>query len=166
MLRTEIRDADRNCQLIIATLATFTGAIFLKWDQAHWYAGLALQVLWLFGIYYLAERRFAIARIAKYIREHIEQDDNGFHYETVMEEEKGIHIESPSRKKRPWSLPSPLYREIALGAAVCLAVPFISLSILSPEENTAKIVASFLLGAVTAVAGLILCFDYRKSKSE
>jgi len=153
-LRTELRGADLSCQLIVATLATITGAIILNWIS-RWYAGLAIQVIWLFGIMYFAERRFAITRIARYIREHIEKDDSGFAYETVINNET----------KRPPFLPSPLYREIALGVIVSLFIPVIIKLDSNDTYPNIMFWISLIIGIGIAILGFKLCVDYKKFKN-
>lgn len=159
-LRDEMGRADRSCQLLVATLAAITGAIILKWNHELWYAGLTLQVIWLFGIMYFAERRFTIARIARYIREHIEKEDNGFCYETVT------FKLSQAKKKRPWSLPTPLYREVAMGAIVVLFVPLIGKQILSLKFSDIRIVISLFFGLGIAITGLKICQDYKQLRDQ
>lgn len=154
-LRNELRGADLSCQVIVATLSTITGAIIIKWS-AHWYAGLTIQLIWLFGIMYFAERRFSITRIASYICNEIEANDTGFGYENWL---KRI-------KKRPSSLPTPLHREVSLGIIVSISIPFI------PDLSSRQIHArpifwfSLILGIGIATLGIKLCVDYEKYKRQ
>ena len=146
-LRTELRGADLSCQIIVATLATITGAIIIHW-RSHWYAAIIVQLIWLFGIMYFAERRFSITRIAAYIYKHIEVHGTGFGYETFL---KKI-------TKRPWSLITSLYREVALGAVVSCVIPFIVER--DPNPIYQRLSAGF--GLAIAIYGVILCYHYQK----
>jgi hypothetical protein len=154
-LRTKSRNADFSCQLIVATLSTITGAIIIKWNE-HWYTGLTIQLIWLFGIMYFAERRFSITRIAGYIYNKIETDDTGFGYETFL---KTIN-------KRPLSLPSPLYREVSIGIIVSLFIPFITR--LSSKQNHENLIfwVSLIFGIGITVLGIKQCMDYKKFKNQ
>jgi len=153
-LRAEIRGADLSCQVLAASLVTATGAIVINW-MGLWYAGLAIQLIWLFGMMYFAERRFAIARIARYIRNSIEGEGSGFGYESSINTDI----------KRPISLPTPLCREVSLGVIISLFVPVVIIKASSqPVDVLLWVSIGFAVGI--SALGVKICLDYKNYRKQ
>ena len=117
---------------------------------------------------YFAERRFAITRIAKFIRKYIELDDTGFRYETILKKWEGESNkgENNTNRKRPLILLTPLYRETILGVIVSIFVPVIYSNLICDNRLLSKSIwiLTLLLSVGIAVVGYNICIEYRKFK--
>lgn len=86
VLRNEIIQSDRTCLAVMGSLIVITGgmgALFLNSKLPM--VGVFLNAVWYLGFWYLSEKRFAIKRIAFYLREKIEKSEEGFGWETATQ---------------------------------------------------------------------------------
>ena len=78
-LRTEIRDTDRTCLLLLGYLIAAVGLLFK--NKVGWVA----SCLSFFSLGYFTEKRFVILKIGAYIRTKIEAEGYlGFYWETLL----------------------------------------------------------------------------------
>jgi len=82
-LREEINRSDKTCTLVMGFLFSVTGAlatVYLSESVDQRYPQIFLLIVsmvWFFGFWYFTEKRFVIVRIAAYIRNHIENIEDG-----------------------------------------------------------------------------------------
>jgi len=87
-LREEIKESDKICIFILGYSFTISAGILSLNDKVDTNIGilvLLVQVLWTMSSLYISNKRFAISKIAKYIREEYEtRKDLTFGWETSL----------------------------------------------------------------------------------
>jgi hypothetical protein len=86
-LREEIYRSDRTCVMLMGFLISVTGTVggvaFSEGlsEQARNFVGWILSPIWFLGFWYFTEKRFVIIRVASYIRDQIEAQEEGLGWE-------------------------------------------------------------------------------------
>ena len=124
-LREEIYRSDRTCIMLMGFLITVTSALGTASfstklsDSASRFALWLLQIIWLLGFWYFTEKRFVIIRVAAYIRDHIETNEEGLGWEQFS---RNLSMHGNYRRALPLD---PYHLEIVSCTLVILFVPVI-----------------------------------------
>ena len=124
LLRQQISDADNTCVLILGLLITASLTItgFATQRLAASVAWL-LMPLWLFGYWYLTEKRFIILKTALYLRTQVEVKYPGLGWESWNQSTRHVlgEAKTPIVRYRPFHIESGITGVVAITVPVFVA---------------------------------------------
>ncbi len=161
-LREEIYRSDRTCVMIMGFLLTATGALGMAAfsselsQAASDFALWLLSIIWLFGFWYFTEKRFVIIRVAAYIRDCIEEHEEGLGWEQFS---RDLSKQGNYRRALPID---PYHLELISCALVIFGIPVAGIVFQQWSKSGWHLISSCVIALLFAVLAFRAWREYGK----